>query len=77
MAKLQLQVDWRSERVDERDDNDGLYFGIYTFDCEIEEFDPEAGYGSYSILEAEWYETEKERDENLSKEMLKYLEELN
>ena len=61
---IKLKVNWLQERADDNDDNGGKHFGIYLFDCTEEEYDEEAGYGSYDILEAFWYDTEKERDEN-------------
>jgi hypothetical protein len=57
-----LKVDWRVERPDDKDDNNGLYYGIYGFECSEEEFDPELGYGAYDINYVEWFKTEKQRD---------------
>jgi len=62
MENIKAKVYWLNERPDERDDNEGKHFGIYTFNCSIEEYDPEAGLGSYDVLEAFWFETEEERD---------------
>lgn len=59
---MKVKVCWLSERPDDRDDNEGKHFGIYIFDCSIEEYDPEAGLGSYDVVEAFWYNTEKERN---------------
>jgi hypothetical protein len=50
------------ERPNDDDDNDGLEYGFYVFDCEEEDYEPEFGYGSYDILEAFWYATESERN---------------
>ena len=62
MENIKTKVYWLSERSDDRDDNEGKHFGIYIFDCSMEEYDPKAGFGSYDVLEAFWYETEEERD---------------
>tara|TARA_R110000868_G_scaffold411024_1_gene701380 strand:+ start:2979 stop:3188 length:210 start_codon:yes stop_codon:yes gene_type:complete len=62
MANIKLKVDWRSERVDNKDLNDGKFHGIYIFDCDEDEYDPELGYGVYEVLEYLWYETPKERN---------------
>ena len=67
MENLTLKVNWLNERPDENDDNDGKYFGIYVFNCLKDEFDEEAGYGSYDVLEAYWFHTEAERDFELNK----------
>jgi len=67
MANVKCKVNWLSERSDENDDNNGLHHGIYVFDCDEDDFDVEAGYGSYDILEPFWYETEKERDIEFNK----------
>ena len=61
---IKLKVNWFSERADNNDDNNGYHHGIYTFKCTLDEFDPEAGYGSYDVLNVEWYKTESERDLN-------------
>ena len=68
MKNIKLQVDWRSERVNDNDNNNGFYYGIYTFDCLEKDFDSEAGFGSYSILDAQWYKTEQERDLEFNKQ---------
>ena len=39
-----------------------MHHGIYIFDCKEEDFDPELGMGAYNVLEALWYGSEKERD---------------
>lgn len=62
MENIKLKVDWRNERVYDNDDNGGKYYGIYIFDCLEKDFEPEAGYGSYSILNAEWFSDEEKRD---------------
>jgi hypothetical protein len=64
MDNVKLKVHWFQERADDNDDNDGYHFGIYTFDCTEDEFDAEAGHGSYDVLDAEWFKTEEERDSN-------------
>ena len=62
MSNIKLKVNWLSERPDDNDDNNGLHHGIYIFDCCEEDYDVEDGYGVHDILEAFWYETDKERD---------------
>jgi len=59
---LTLKVLWFSDRPDENDDNDGKHFGIYIFDCLEKDYDEEAGYGSYDILEVFWFNNEDHRD---------------
>lgn len=67
MENLKAKVYWPSERPDERDDNEGKHFGIYIFDCLAKDYDPEEGLGSYDIVEAFWFETEKQRDAEYAK----------
>ncbi len=62
MANIKLKVNWLSERADDNDLNEGKVHGFYIFDCDESEYDPELGFGCYSVLEAFWYETEEERD---------------
>lgn len=62
MANIKLIVHWKSERPNETDDNNGKHYGFYIFDCDEKDFDPEAGYGSYNVLDSFWYKTEEERD---------------
>ena len=62
MSNIQLQVNWLDERANENDDNNGYHHGIYIFDCDVKDYDPEAGYGSYDILDALWFNDECERD---------------
>ncbi len=62
MSNIKLKVHWHSERADDNDENEGLHHGIYVFDCDEKDFDPEVGYGGYDVLEAFWYETENERN---------------
>ena len=67
---IKTAVEWENESPYEPheigyDNNEDKHFGIYTFDCKVEDFDPEAGFGAYPILNTEWWETEKERDNNL------------
>lgn len=61
MENVKLNVDWLKERTDNTDDNKGFHFGVYTFDCLESDFDKEAGYGSYDVIDVKWYNTEKER----------------
>jgi hypothetical protein len=70
MNNLKLRVHWFQERANENDDNNGYHFGIYTFDCTEADFDVEAGYGSYDVLDAEWFKTEAERDNVFMLEVL-------
>lgn len=60
--KIQLRVNWLQERADVLDDNEGKHHGIYIFDCDESEFDEEAGYGSYDVLDVEWFRDECDRD---------------
>ncbi len=64
---LTLKVNWLNERVNENDDNGGKHFGIYIFNCLKDEFDEEAGYGSYDVLDVSWFHTEEEREVELNK----------
>ena len=62
MGNLKLKVNWFSERPNENDDNDGKHFGIYIFDCLEKDYDEDAGYGIYSVLEAFWFDNEDYRN---------------
>lgn len=62
MNKLKLKVHWIDERCSDEDDNLGKHFGVYIFDCIDKDFDKELGYGSYSVLESIWFESEIIRD---------------
>ena len=64
MKKRQCKVHWHSERADEDDNNNGLHYGIYTFDVTEKDFDEDAGLGAYVVIDVRWYKTEKERDNN-------------
>lgn len=66
MANLKVKVEWESERLDESDLNDGKTFGVYEMDCDVKDYDGESGVGVYDVLDARWYKTEKERDEDFS-----------
>jgi hypothetical protein len=67
MANIKLKVDWYSERLDEKDDNEGKHHGIYVFDCDKSEYEPDLGFGVYDVIEVYWYETEKERNAEYKK----------
>jgi hypothetical protein len=62
MANIKLKVNWLSERADENDDNEGLHHGIYVFDCDEKDYDPDLGFGCYDVVEVYWYETEEKRN---------------
>ena len=62
MKNIKLKVHWFQERVDVKDDNNGYHWGIYTYDCTEDDYEPEAGYGSYDILDVEWFKTKAERE---------------
>ena len=62
MKYLKLKVHWFNERPNKNDDNDGKCFGIYLFDCLEKDYVEEAGYGSYDILEAFWFDDKDIRD---------------
>ena len=59
------KVEWEEERPndDVNDLNDGYLYGYYIFDCIEEDYDKEQGYGAYDIIDAQWFKTTSERDE--------------
>lgn len=65
MAKLRIGVHWLQERADDNDNNGGKHFGVYLLDCEEDAYEPEQGFGSYDVLRAQWFESEKVRDLHL------------
>jgi len=66
MKNIKLQVYWLSERADDNDNNEGLHYGIYIFNCLEKDYDGN-GYGSYDVLDAQWYKTEEIRDKVFNK----------
>jgi hypothetical protein len=75
MANIKVTVNWSSERVDEKDLNEGKEYGIYVFDVDEKDFDSELGCGAYDVLETYWFKTKKERNMNYNlseTEMKKY-----
>jgi hypothetical protein len=67
MSNIKCEVHWYSERANCDDENEGKHFGFYIFDCLIEEYDEEIGFGGYDVLDAFWFETEGERNREFEK----------
>tara|TARA_R100000700_G_C3079379_1_gene85808 strand:+ start:224 stop:436 length:213 start_codon:yes stop_codon:yes gene_type:complete len=62
MEYLKCKVQWSSERTNDADNNNGCEYGIYTFDVEQSDYNPEIGLGGYDVINVEWYKSEIERD---------------
>ena len=63
--EVDLKVHWHQERIDNKDDNDGLLFGIYTYDVPEEDIDTDNMFNN-DIVDVQWFKSEKERDNNLN-----------
>jgi hypothetical protein len=64
---VDLLVDWKQQRVDETDNNDGKHFGIYTFDVPEEEIDTDDMFNN-DLVGVQWFETRKEQELNYREE---------
>lgn len=62
---VDVKVHWNQERVDNKDNNNGLLFGIYTYDIPDEDIDTDNMFNN-DIVNVQWFETEKERNLNLN-----------
>ena len=61
---IKCKVEWTSERCNDNDNNNGLEYGIYTFDVTESEYNQDSGLGAYDVINVEWYKTKKERNQN-------------
>jgi hypothetical protein len=61
---VDAKVHWYQERVDNKNQNDGLLFGIYTYDVPDEDINTDDMFNN-DIVNVEWFKTEKERDNNI------------
>ena len=63
--EVDLKVHWYQERIDNKDENDGFLFGIYTYDVPEEDMDTDNMFNN-DIVNVQWFKTEKERDNNFN-----------
>lgn len=71
MDNLIILVNWFEEYGSDTNNN-GYNYGIYVMNVTVEQYkldaiEHDSGYGDYEVLEALWYITEEERDDNFKR----------
>jgi len=64
---ITLPVHYEQERIDEKDNNDGLLYGIYYYNISVEDLNTDNAFNS-DVVNVEWFEFEWERDSMLQRE---------
>lgn len=64
---ITLPVHYEQERIDKKDNNNGLLYGIYYYNISVEDLNTDNAFNS-DVVNVEWFETESERNSMLQRE---------
>ena len=64
---ITLPVHYEQERIDKKDNNNGLLYGIYYYNISVEDLNTDNAFNN-DVVNVEWFETESERNLMLQRE---------